>query len=86
MTDLKFTSPRRIPACESVDGNDRTEKDCAECGMTKITVHGAQGFLWREWRTKAGETWMGESTPSCLPVAGPSVDVASETSAEVVGR
>ena len=56
----------RIPACESPDGNDRTEKTCAKCSLVKITVHGPQGFPWREWRTKEGKPWHGDSTPPCL--------------------
>jgi hypothetical protein len=52
------TDPKSIAACDSLDGNDRTEKTCAACGLVKITVHPPRGLPWREWRTKAGKGWV----------------------------
>jgi hypothetical protein len=75
---------RRIPACESIDGNDRTEKPCALCGLVKITVHPARGYPWREWRTKAGKGWVGDATPPCGDTPASAPVLASETTAEVV--
>jgi hypothetical protein len=79
MTETLQTPPRRhrwnegtenrIPACETADGNDRTEKTCALCGLVKITVHPPQGLPWREWRTKAGGMWAGQATPPCIEAA-----------------
>jgi hypothetical protein len=62
---------RRIPACESTDGNNRSERDCMLCGMVKVTVHPAQGLAWREWRTKSGSVWPGNLTPPCLSPTEP---------------
>lgn len=59
-------SERRIPACETSDGNDRTEKTCPHCGLVQITVHYPQGFPKREWRTADGKPWWGDATPPCL--------------------
>ena len=65
--DWTSITERRIPACETADGNDRTEKTCGACGLIKITVHPAQGFPWREWRHRNGKTFIGDQTPPCLP-------------------
>jgi hypothetical protein len=62
---------RRVPACDCADGNDRTERTCAICGMVKVTVHPPHGDAWREWRTKAGAVWQGTSTPPCVHAAEP---------------
>jgi 2-polyprenyl-6-methoxyphenol hydroxylase-like FAD-dependent oxidoreductase len=59
---------KRIPACDTADGNERTERTCAYCGIIKVTVHPVQGFAWREWRTKAGAKWQAEYTPRCVAV------------------
>jgi len=77
MPAVVFSTParkhewRKLPAvylaaADSPDGNGRTERPCSLCGLRKITVHGAQGFPWREWRTAAGKVWTGEATPPCL--------------------
>lgn len=34
----------------------QTERTCAACKIVKITVHGANGAAWREWRL-----------PDCVP-------------------
>lgn len=62
-------SPITIIPADSADGNERTERSCAHCALVKITVHPPYGFPWREWRTKAGETWVGGATPPCLGAA-----------------
>lgn len=59
---------RRIPACESPDGNDRTEKTCARCELKKITIHYPNGHHpGREWITASGAKWQGNATPPCIP-------------------
>lgn len=58
---------RRISACESPDGCDRTEKTCAACGLVKITIHFRLGIPGRAWRVDSGEVWVGGSTPPCIP-------------------
>jgi hypothetical protein len=77
------TDPKRIAVCDSFDGNDRTEKTCPACGMVKITVHPARGLPWREWRTKGGKVWVGDTTPPGIG-AKPELQVASESATEVV--
>ena len=60
----------RIPACESPDGNERTERTCPFCGLTKVTVHAPRGLPWREWRTKDGRMLIGGNTPhGCMASA-----------------
>lgn len=59
---------RRIPACESLDGNDRTEKECAACRLVKVTIHYPYGQrVEREWITASGVKWEGNATPPCIP-------------------
>jgi hypothetical protein len=58
---------RRLAACDSADGNGRTEKTCALCGLVKVTVHYPQGLPGREWITASGEVWVGNATPPCIP-------------------
>lgn len=62
-----YQNERRIAATEFDDGNARTERDCLLCGLTKITVHPAQGFAWREWISpKAPATrFQCDQTPPC---------------------
>lgn len=73
---------KRLAACESPDGNGRTERPCERCGLIKVTVHPPQGLPWREWRTKEGYPWQGEMTPPCVAQTVP--EIASETTAEVI--
>ena len=75
--------PVRRSGVDSIDGNDRTEKTCPACGLVKITVHPARGLPWREWRTKEGKGWVGDSTPPCVE-AKAELQVASESATEVV--
>lgn len=63
-------NPKRIMPSESPDGNERTERKCKFCSMVKITVHGAEGLPWREWRTAKGARWWGQATPPCLDEVG----------------
>jgi hypothetical protein len=57
----------RLHGSEFKDGNHRTEKQCCLCGLIKITVHQAGGNrAWREWRTKHGQTYVGDLTPPCF--------------------
>lgn len=76
---------RRIPACESPDGNDRTEKTCAnDCGLVKITVHAPEGYPYRKWRLPTGQEFQVDGTPPCTPMAKPELEVASESSSQVI--
>lgn len=63
-------SPVTVLPADSSDGNERTERTCAHCGLVKITVHYARGLPGREWRTKEGKRWVGDATPPCLGAAG----------------
>lgn len=62
-----YDNERKIAACDSPDGNDRSEKPCCRCDLWKITVHPPQGFAWREWRFGAGENFKSDLTPRCDP-------------------
>lgn len=61
----RWVGERRVPACDSVDGNERTERGCGLCGIVKITVHPPHGLPWREWRTAKGEQLKQTATPKC---------------------
>ena len=63
---------KRLHGSEFEDGCDRTERGpCGHCGLIKITVHSLDGkTAWREWRTKAGQVWIGSATPPCLDGVG----------------
>lgn len=63
MNKHKWNLEHRIPAVESPDGNERTERKCPECGLVKITVHPPYGQAWREWRTKDGRQLIGGNLP-----------------------
>jgi len=43
-------------------------KQCLVCRMKKITMIPPYGFPWHEWLTADGKTWVGETTPPCLPL------------------
>ncbi len=58
----------RMAASEFPDGNSRTLRSCSNCGIIKVTVHGANGYAWREWRTKGGQVYVGDLTPPCVGV------------------
>ena len=75
---------RRIPACESSDGNDRTEKTCPRCLIVKVTVHPPQGFPWREWRHANGSSFQCEATPPCISVVSDSADGAASAERETI--
>lgn len=55
---------RQLAAFESPDGNDRTERVCTTCGAVAITVHGARGVPWIEWRAADGVRLAGR--PGCV--------------------
>lgn len=59
----RWNLENRIPACDSPDGNERTERTCPFCSLTKITVHPSRGLPWREWRLKDGRQLVGGNTP-----------------------
>lgn len=75
---------RKIPACESPDGNDRTEKTCGGCGIVKITVHGRNNLHWNKWRLLTGQEFQVNGTPPCDP--RPKPVLAAETASEVIFR
>lgn len=61
----RWVGEHRIPACDSFDGNERTERGCPLCGLVKITVHYLHGIPQREWRTAKGRRIMHAATPPC---------------------
>ncbi len=61
----RWVGEHRIAACDSFDGNERTERGCPLCGLVKITVHAPHGLPWREWRRRNGERIYGQATPPC---------------------
>lgn len=65
----KWNIEARIPASETADGNDRTEKTCPFCLTVKITVHPPHGYPWRLWRQKGGEDFIAAATPPCIEAA-----------------
>lgn len=60
---------RKLAGCDAPDGNDRTLKTCARCGLVKITVHPVHGYPFREWRFPNGDASRNTATPSCVPEA-----------------
>lgn len=75
---------KRLAACESPDGNGRTERPCERCGLIKITVRPPDGRPWREWRLMEGGSRIIHPT---LPMecSGPAEpEIVSETTAEVI--
>lgn len=67
----RWNLEHRIPAIESPDGNNRTEKTCPFCGLVKITIHYPNGkYPGRSWRTKDGRVFDQDRVPaSCIGVA-----------------
>lgn len=57
---------KRIPAVESIDGNDRTERFCERCHLVKITVHSPDNRHWNEWRHPNGAVFQCDQTPPCM--------------------
>ena len=66
-----------LVAHETPDGNERHERTCLQCGMTRITVVPPHGYPWHEWRTRDGQVWVGEATPPCLFGALKAVEAAA---------
>lgn len=59
--------PVRLSGQFTHDGNDRTVKQCSQCGLQKITVHAARGrATWNEWRHRNGHLIALSSTPPCI--------------------
>lgn len=48
-----FGNPGHVPANLTLSRHPQTERRCAICGAVKVTVHGADGIAWREWRKTA---------------------------------
>lgn len=69
----------RVPARETPNGNDQTERTCATCGLVKITVKPPRGFPWPEWRRPGGKQFRCEMTPGCIATAV-AIDAASAMS------
>lgn len=48
-------------------GCDEHERVCEFCGLVKITVHAAEGYPYRAWRTKKGVRFSDYDglTPTC---------------------
>jgi hypothetical protein len=57
---------RRLAHTEFPDGNGRTERTCPLCGLVRVTVHGANGQAWREFRLRDSPNAIRLSTtPPC---------------------
>lgn len=54
----------RIPASESRDGNERTERECPYCHWVKITAHPRHGFAFRIWRSPDGVELRQDNLPA----------------------
>ena len=79
-------NPKRFPACESPDGNGRTERYCLNegCGLVKITAVSSEAAWW-EWRTPDGYSWRGQTEPPCAGKPAPTQpQIAASSKAEVV--
>lgn len=62
-----YETERRLAGIDTADGNDRNERDCLHCGITRVTVIPPHGrSAWHEWRTKTGGIYLGEMTPPCV--------------------
>lgn len=61
----KWGDPKRIPASESTDGCERSERTCTKCPLVRITVHPPKGLPYRKWR-HAGEEMQLDHTPPCV--------------------
>lgn len=48
----------------------QSERVCARCGLTRITVHPPSGLPWREWKPKGGTQMQFEMTPPCVEQSG----------------
>lgn len=57
---------KKILACDSPDGNERTERTCKNCDLVKITIHYPHGFPGREWRHPSGGKIALSRTPPCV--------------------
>lgn len=59
----RYNLESRIAACDSPDGNERTERTCPFCMLVKITVHPPYGFAFRKYRLKDGTELNQERVP-----------------------
>lgn len=64
----KWNLENKIPASQSTDGNERTERTCPFCLLVKITVHPPHGLAFRAWRTRDGQRFSGNNVP--VPCTG----------------
>ena len=53
------------PVFDSVTGNERHERVCELCHMTRTTVIPPRGNVWIEWVSAAGEKTVNGPTPAC---------------------
>jgi hypothetical protein len=80
--DWKTIPEQRLAHSEFEDGNARTLRTCAHCGLVKITVHfTGGGQVERRWRHSGGVAeWVTGGTPECLgPVPQPLLTANLET-------
>ena len=57
----------RIAEC--ADGNARSVRRCARCGLLRITVHPPHGYPWLEWQDPDGVVRQQVHTPPCEEVS-----------------
>lgn len=65
-----------VPATDTPNGCDQTERVCARCGLVKITVHPPGAQPWRAWRLPEGGKQV--NFPS-LPMQCTGIDEASKS-------
>jgi hypothetical protein len=83
--DWKTIPEQRLAHTEFADGNARTLRTCAHCGLVKITVHFAGGSqAERRWRRPGRSEFFTHHTPSC-PGPKPQGDVGAEPTKLVTG-
>lgn len=71
----KFGAPINFAGRPEIGLLEQTERLCSACGVVKVTVHGAGGNSWREWRRiHGGSQFKLKCEPEC---ASPFSDVAS---------
>lgn len=69
----RWNLENRITACDSPDGNERTERTCPYCKWVRITVHPPHGGAYRKWRSPDGIESQGNTVPEACTGGGDNV-------------
>lgn len=51
----QFGDPVSVSQNVTLSRHPQTERTCLACGAIRVTVHGADGIAWREWRKSASD-------------------------------